>query len=703
MSRDYSLLLIKKRICSLLIMLLALSCFSGCGKSEKDPDIDEESSFAVSEEYVFEGLNLEYGALAGLTNKGMYQIIGERKKELVFRSFSENDKEKLLYKFAEGENPSYLQSRPDGKLIIGVTAFNIDDDTYDSKVLLMEDENSDITDFVVSTGKDKLILKAFILSDGRLAAFLLNYDVIFFSQSGDKLGSVSLENKVPGTIVATDDGGVLVQCSSTNRGEIISFSKDYSRGDVINAEKMFKGGCDEIYYAESDDLFRFKYNDKSVKILSFTETGIISDAMRILTDEKECILIGCNDNENFHVFVLTDNSSINDSPDAADEDKRIKISFIGVNTSSYQGTIVEYNKISTDYQISIRKTVGFDEIYDKYGAYLLDEKPEIFEVWDYNDMMQNGYMKNILPYLESGSGISTDDYFDWVIEDQILDGEIYSIPKTMYLAVIGISKEFLGNKREWDIWGFLDFLEEHPDAVSYNGRNPDEVKLNILRISICNALDEFVDFDNGTAYLEGEEFKEYLSRINKLQIPVVSQGDKERLNNGDEVIVELYIKDTPSFADYESECGRELALIGYPSASGGTPASIIGYQYRLGISPESEYPDEGWKFIEYYLNAPLGQYSMGYPTKKDDFEDAIVEGTDRPVLNIEGVEYKTVTQEDVNEIRQAFENTFQNDNRMDIWWIIYEEASLYFEGNKELDETCNVIQSRVQLYLDEKK
>ena len=33
--------------------------------------------------------------------------------------------------------------------------------------------------------------------------------------------------------------------------------------------------------------------------------------------------------------------------------------------------------------------------------------------------------------------------------------------------------------------------------------------------------------------------------------------------------------------------------------------------------------------------------------------------------------------------------------------IILEEAQLYFQGDKSLEETCRVIQSRVQLYLDE--
>ena len=38
---------------------------------------------------------------------------------------------------------------------------------------------------------------------------------------------------------------------------------------------------------------------------------------------------------------------------------------------------------------------------------------------------------------------------------------------------------------------------------------------------------------------------------------------------------------------------------------------------------------------------------------------------------------------------------------MSIRNMILEEAQYYFEGDKSLEETCGVIQSRVQLYLDE--
>ena len=51
-------------------------------------------------------------------------------------------------------------------------------------------------------------------------------------------------------------------------------------------------------------------------------------------------------------------------------------------------------------------------------------------------------------------------------------------------------------------------------------------------------------------------------------------------------------------------------------------------------------------------------------------------------------------------LEKAMQKDFRSE---DITEMVWEEASAYFDSNKDLEETCKVIEGRVQTYLNEKK
>ena len=63
-----------------------------------------------------------------------------------------------------------------------------------------------------------------------------------------------------------------------------------------------------------------------------------------------------------------------------------------------------------------------------------------------------------------------------------------------------------------------------------------------------------------------------------------------------------------------------------------------------------------------------------------------------------------MTREDADRIIRLLEEAAPSGSQMypsDIWLIIQEEAEAYFAGVKSAEETMNVIQSRMGLYLGE--
>ena len=692
---------VRLKLSALLLVLSTTIYAAACSPKANKDEGNSTEHYEITAEYVFEDCALEYYSPAGLSSRGLY-IIEDSK--LVFKPYSNSDKEKVLYSFSEGENPASMKALSDGRLVVDETVS--DSESYESRVLYFEDENSEPTIIEVSSGVNNSVARVFLLSDGRMAASLLSSDLVFYSEDGQKVESIKMDEMRPGVVVPTQNGGVLVQCSSAELNEIISYSADYGKRDEYAKDKIFVGGCEAIYYIESDKVYRFEAGAESdTEVFSYTEMGIPGDSVRLFTDDESSFYIGWNEGNDLKVFVLnrTDGSA-DPGQNSAKEDNRPEIGFAVVNTSTYQGTIVNFNRTSKDFKVSIDYTAQWstadnNEWIDKYYAYILAEKPELFEVWNYEDLAKTGYMTDILPYLENSSEIDAEDYCDGVLEDNMIGGKLYSIPQTMFLDTLVVPEDALGDKDSWDVWEFLEFLEEHPDAMSYNGKEANAIKQSILLDALLNSIDEFIDQDTLTAKFEEEEFKDFLGKINALNIPVISQSEKERLNQGDLIIANIDIFCVEDFSNFEYESGKNVIILGFPSAVGGTSVSCISYGKRLAVANGCEHPDEAWEFMEYYLNTPPGQYVTGFPTKKADFESVINEETDRSYY-IEDVYYGPVTQEEIDKVRGAFERRFIPESNQ-ICWIVCEESESYFSGDKTLDDVCRVIQSRVQLMLNE--
>ena len=122
----------------------------------------------------------------------------------------------------------------------------------------------------------------------------------------------------------------------------------------------------------------------------------------------------------------------------------------------------------------------------------------------------------------------------------------------------------------------------------------------------------------------------------------------------------------------------------------------------IGISSESNDPIGAWSFLEFYLNQNFSQKSKDVPTRIGDYNIRMSRSTFDEEIILNGIRYYPVSQSEIDKITKAYENakkyTALNRN---IIAVIDEETAYYFRNEKELDETIEIIESRVNIMLNE--
>ena len=136
----------------------------------------------------------------------------------------------------------------------------------------------------------------------------------------------------------------------------------------------------------------------------------------------------------------------------------------------------------------------------------------------------------------------------------------------------------------------------------------------------------------------------------------------------------------------------------------------------LAINAASENKEGAWLFLSYLLQEEV-QEELGtdalcfsFPVNRQAFDEAgnywltqhighVLQMAEAPEWDIET---DWLTEEQLEDLNALFAKAvFFPWRTEEILSIIEEETALYFDGSKGMEETIDIIQNRVQLYLDE--
>ena len=177
-------------------------------------------------------------------------------------------------------------------------------------------------------------------------------------------------------------------------------------------------------------------------------------------------------------------------------------------------------------------------------------------------------------------------------------------------------------------------------------------------------------------------------------------------------------------AKYEIIFGDEVNFIVYPSAGTSNTIINLGGTTALGISIGCDYPEAAWEFISLYFTEEYQEsLSDALPVSRSAFESLLekaqttqyeenADGTSTPVLQQkvgfaeEGIigEIYQISSEQAQQMLELTERVCSGSAYdSTLHFMILEEADAYFSGQKSLEETVEVIQSRANIYVNENR
>lgn len=389
--------------------------------------------------------------------------------------------------------------------------------------------------------------------------------------------------------------------------------------------------------------------------------------------------------------------------------------------------VKQYNELQQEYRIEIRQYERSEEI-KKDGVLLLQREiaagkgPDMINFgngYTTSDIV-GGYTEDLFSYLEEAPG---KDYFENILQAFSYKSNLYAVPLGFSLSSFAGTKQNLGDRSSWTITEMMEcYYGQEKEQLLY----PGAYKKDVLGTILTGSMEYYIDWETGECNFNGSEFCDVLRFCNGFSDHLEITDDfsvKQTFLEDKSLLLPVRMRSVYDICRVEHIFGgQEVTFIGFPvDGENGTMIQSCGPV--LAISRNSRQKSAAWAFITWLLSPSVqSELPSGFPVCRSTLEEQIsqaseieyetdAEGVERQVVkqtvSFEGeppVEIYCITQEQAEQLLALIEQA-ENISQVEpkIYQIFLEEADYYFNGAKSLEETADVIQSKVYIYVNEKR
>lgn len=532
----------------------------------------------------------------------------------------------------------------------------------------------------------------------------------------------------------------------------------------------------DIYYDYNGNIYGYKFDTGTKdKVIDWIECDINSNNINsysILPDGRVIAFENSYDDgmekNTMQLIVMT-------RVDAASVVNKTVLTFACMYLDwNMRDAIVKFNRASNTHRIVVRDYSEYntDDDYNagiqKLNTEMLSGKlPDMIDINTYSMPVEQyaakGFLTDLYELIDADADLSREDFVQPVLKAlESADGKLYQLPSTFAVSTAIALDKVAGDYDTWNLAAVKDAMTKLQDGASVF--DVYRTKSDILQTCISRNIDAFVDWENGSAHFDSDEFKALLEFAN--QFPETydwenatdeeNDSAQNRMNSGKQLMTDMYVSSFEDMLHQLTGYNGGVKFVGYPSEDG-TSNHTFQIDGSIAISSTCADKTAAWNFMKQFLtedyqsgsnvwNFPINQKAFDQKMKdamteeyQTDENGNVVKDENGNPIRIPKMTYYTtdagggvafaattetaastvviggsgvnedgsisiyaMTQEQADQILDLINATtavYGYDES--ILNIISDEAAAYFAGEKSLDDTANMIQSRVNLYVAE--
>lgn len=496
---------------------------------------------------------------------------------------------------------------------------------------------------------------------------------------------------------------------------------------------MFSGKNYDLFLTDSNGLYGFNLGDADVtKIMDYVDSDIVTENIFGIKPIDDTTFVGTYyDNETGVVecakFTKVDPSTIKDKQILTlgcmylDSDIRKQVVAFNKSNDEYRIKVMDYSSYNTDDDY----TAGTTKLNTDIVAGNMPDIIMLSGDMPTKSYVSKGLFADMNPFFENDPELKKEDYLPNVMEALSEDGKMYQLAPAFYIFTVFGKTADVGSESGWTFEDLEKLMaQKGPDVQAF----ADITRQDFMNYSMWFCNEQYIDWQTGECRFNSEDFIKNLEFANQYPAEISYENYDESYWDSYQTAFRegrtlLMLTSLSTFSDYTmneyGSFGEEVTPIGFPAPD--KNGNAMNFNMNFAISAKSKNQDAAWNFIRYFLTDEYqDQLEYCLPVKISSLEASAVKAQSRPYyedengnkveydnsyyLNGEEVIIPPMTQEETDKVMNFIKSVNHvMDYNNSISGIITEESEAYFTGQKTAQEVADIIQSRVQIYVNENR
>ena len=349
----------------------------------------------------------------------------------------------------------------------------------------------------------------------------------------------------------------------------------------------------------------------------------------------------------------------------------------------------------------------------------------------YRQMVQKGYLEDLWPYIENDPDLGQEGVLEAPLKAAEVDGGLYMLFREFSINTLMGSKDMFGDKCGWTLEELKEvFAAMPPDSTVLQFY---ATQYKVFQTLLSPMLEQYVDWEAGECHFDNDDFRGMVEFLKFFPAEFNANLKPKELKkklvwnqiDGLQMLEAAKIGLVWDIPYRNSHFKNGAAFIGYPTADGSPGSYFYPHGNKLGMSSVCRNKEAVWEFMRQII---LPQYSAGalfraigmgqirIRINRNEYQKAIEAELSRTkkyiaqYLDISsytgGPEWRVYWPD--QEDSELYEKMIASTTRF--YWpnkalseVVWDTIGPYLAGDRSMEDTIDLVQNRVGLYVNENR